>query len=61
MLQDANQFAANIDKMMKASLGIANAEVEEEEEVEEMPEPEEKEEKAEDEEDDDKSSSKDEL
>lgn len=61
MLQDASQFASNIDKMMKQSLGIAEAEVEEEEEVEEVPEAEEKEEKAEEEEEDEKSSSKDEL
>lgn len=33
MLQDASQFAANIDSMMKHTLGIASAEVEEEEEV----------------------------
>jgi len=34
MLQDASQFAANIDMMMKQSLGIADEQIEEEEELE---------------------------
>lgn len=31
MLQDPSQFASNIDAMMKQTLGIADAEIEEEE------------------------------
>ena len=34
MLQDASQFAANIDMMMKQSLGIPDEQIEEEEELE---------------------------
>jgi len=34
MLQDASQFASNIDSMMKQTLGIADQEVDEEEELE---------------------------
>nr|CAG4641472.1 EOG090X01EZ [Eurycercus lamellatus] len=64
MLQDASQFASNIDTMMKASLGIPiEAEVEEEEEVENTQEAVDDEAEAEEEdaEAEDDKSSKDEL
>jgi len=61
MLQDASQFASNIDSMMKHSLGIPDAEVEEEEELPEDAPAEGAEEEAEAEEDDEEKASKDEL
>lgn len=60
MLQDASQFATHIDNMMKHSLGIPDAEVEEEEEIPDVA-PEAAEEEADAEEDDEDKASKDEL
>ena len=62
MLQDPSQFAAHIDEMLKQSLGVGGAEIEEEEEVENVPEAENAEEEADNEEDEEEDkSSKDEL
>nr|CAG4646050.1 EOG090X01EZ [Macrothrix elegans] len=62
MLQDPSEFATNIDKMMQQTLGISDAQVEEEvEEPEPAADPSNAEEEADQEDDDEDKSSKDEL
>lgn len=62
MLQDPSQFAEHIDAMLKQSLGVGDAEIEEEEEMENVPEAENAEDEADQDNDEDEDkSSKDEL
>lgn len=61
MLQDPSKFAENIDTMLKNSLGVGDAEIEEDEEVENVPEADNAEEEADQDDDEEEKSSKDEL